>query len=980
MTPRDSHHDPKSSLSSGYPTAPWEFDAVEQRCAQMLSQAGYVVQSKIGAGGMGLVFSACHPRHGLVAVKMLRPELCNEESADVIKHEASRLKRLRHPDIVQFHDQGMVEDRSFVVTELVQGVPITAYAQSVVWTEHLPLFLQLARAVQFAHQARVVHRDLKPSNILVTADGTPKILDFGLSRALTHEAAETSIFTAPAIKYAGTISYMSPERLQGQELDAHPREDVYSLGVILYEVLCGRLPFDVDSFHPVAAWLELSKASLKNRLPINLPRRHDMFAVLQKALARHGEDRYASVGELLEDLERYQRGVAVAYRPKRIAQRAHSVWRTHQRKALTFLVIAVTGLSGGFAWSISEWRTTEQQRKIAQAVVDVLTTDILQVDPWTARQLTLREALDRAAPTINERFAADPQVAAAVHGVLGASYRDVGDFEASERHLNEAMRLYLSCGGPHEIPLGICNHLADLRMQQLRLTEAAKLYAESYSDGVDRFGVNARESVRARVGMAMVAFRQRDYATADAIFREIIPRMRAQSEPEDPALCGAMLSHAALLAEWKKLDESQSVLDALCATQRAHQDAELRTSIANTRSDLLVRRGLYAEAEEFTRQVLEECSTKLGPEHPATIEIAWDLANILWRSGYLDEAITVSQEYYPIACNVLGQHHAVTQALLNKLALSLYDAGDLEAAEPLMLENWLSVECNVEAYALDQTIITYNLASLWFTQKRYADALPLFEEVVADYGLNPAGPASDIGWNSLRRLAVCYDATGDRAIAHRLFEQVLGWSCHLTPEEPRAVLNDQYNLVLNRCETGNAREVLQLLEVIIRDAGEMLGEDALHVRKALHLLGVAHSNDGDYSHAAAAFQRLVPINSRVLGTNHPDTLVEWLNLGRAWGNTGRAWEAMAAFGQVLLDTDVDDPRSRRYAQHACLELYDLYIAADCAEAAEEIIQAGVGFVWEEDRGAPTPQVTRLLSLATGADSTNPPANSSAAAG
>src|SRR5437879_5435442 len=306
---------------------------------------GYTVEAELGHGGMGVVYRAWHLRlHRRVALKMLLagPHAQPEERERFLR-EAEVVAGLRHPNIVQVYEAGDVDGRSYFTMELVEGGSLAQQIQGVPQPvrKAAALAATLADAVHVAHQSGIVHRDLKPANILLTADGTPKVTDFGLARRLQGGGALT-LSGVPM----GTPSYMAPEQAQGQTDAAGPAADVYALGAILYELLTGRPPFRAATATETIQQVISQEPAPPSRLNDKVPR--DLDTICLKCLSKEPDRRYASAAALAEDLRRFGEGRPIRARPVGWAERS---WRLGRRNpmaaALLATAVALIGLAGG---------------------------------------------------------------------------------------------------------------------------------------------------------------------------------------------------------------------------------------------------------------------------------------------------------------------------------------------------------------------------------------------------------------------------------------------------------------------------------------------------------------------------------------------------------------------------------------------------------------------------------------------------------
>jgi serine/threonine-protein kinase len=370
---------------------------------------GYEVEAVLGRGGMGVVFRARHLRLGrAVALKMmLAGAYAGQRERDRFQHEAEAVARLRHANVVQIHDIGDVDGRPYFTMELVDGGSL---AQKLAGTpqpipEATRMAAVLAGAVHAAHACGIIHRDLKPANVLLAADGTPKISDFGLSRRLDDGAGWTQ--TGVAI---GTPSYMSPEQARGRSDQIGPAADVYALGALLYELLTGRPPFKgasaAETLYQVTAQDPVPPALLNPKVP------RDLQTICLKCLCKEPAGRYASAAALADDLGRYLRGEAIAARPE--GRVAALVRRIRQRKglsaALATCALLVFALTSGTVWYFFERAATRRVTGAEVATTERAATDDLAETVQqlkSARWPAARAALDRARARLGGRGSDD---------------------------------------------------------------------------------------------------------------------------------------------------------------------------------------------------------------------------------------------------------------------------------------------------------------------------------------------------------------------------------------------------------------------------------------------------------------------------------------------------------------------------------------------------------------------------------------------
>lgn len=406
----------------------------------------YRVVGEIGRGGMGVVYEAVRESRDTkrrVAIKVIKRGMDTDAIISRFRHEQRILASLEHPFIARFLDDGTTaEGLPYYVMEFVEGVPIGEFVRAgeLGPRECLAIFRNVCAAIEYAHQNLVVHRDLKPGNILVTPDGNPKLLDFGIGKILSPDDDDGEAGTATQFGMM-TPAYASPEQIRGERIGT--ASDIYSLGVVLYELLVGAKPFDFGSVSQIGAQLKIldaeparpSAAASANGNSRAKTLRGDLDNIILKALAKDPVERYASAGQLADDLRRYLEGVPVLARPHTFTYRFSRFVRRN-RVAVVAAALIFASLLGGVAVSLWQARRAEEQRLLAEKrfaevrtiannVVFKYHDEIEKLEGSTA----VREMLVRDATAYLDNLAADARGDAALERELAVAYHKLGDVQ-----------------------------------------------------------------------------------------------------------------------------------------------------------------------------------------------------------------------------------------------------------------------------------------------------------------------------------------------------------------------------------------------------------------------------------------------------------------------------------------------------------------------------------------------------------------------
>jgi serine/threonine protein kinase/tetratricopeptide (TPR) repeat protein len=688
----------------------------------------YKLMEQIGEGGMGVVYVAEQtvPVRRRVALKVIKPGMDSRQVIARFEAERQALAMMDHPNIARVFDGGTTPDylppgggglgrgggRPFFVMELVRGIPITEYCdeQKLTIRERLDLFVLVCRAVQHAHQKGIIHRDLKPSNILITLhDGVPvpKVIDFGVAKATGQSLTDKTVYTA-FTQLIGTPLYMSPEQVELSGLDIDTRSDIYSLGVLLYELLTGTTPFDADTLRN-AAFDEMRRiireqepqspsmrlSSLGETLPTVSARRSvdarrlgpslrgELDWVVMKALEKDRRRRYETANDFASDVMRYLTDQPVEACPP-------STWyrfrKFASRNRVALVTSALVGTALVLGTTVSAWmavRATRAERAAredrdtannareaegrardraeeaektalaeadkAKAINDFLVNDLLrQADPSmnaVSDRVTLREVLDRSADRLGERFRKQPLLEAALHTTMGEIYDSHEVRDKRHQHFAAALTIYEREKGPR-----------------------------------------ALETARAKIALGGALEAENQFAQAEPLLRQGLDSLRHDLGQEHPDTLNAMLG-----------------LAMLCA----HSD-----------------KPAYAEAEGLLVKALELSRRVLGEEHPTTLS-ALNLLACHYIGSDPAKALPMLAKVLEVSCRALGAEDPLTLTNMNNLACYYRDHGKLAEAEPLLIKAVAGSRHVLGGEHPDTLRVMHNLGELYRIQGKLAEAEPL---------------------------------------------------------------------------------------------------------------------------------------------------------------------------------------------------------------------------------------------------------------
>jgi eukaryotic-like serine/threonine-protein kinase len=695
----------------------------------------YKLLQEIGEGGCGAVYMAEQeePVRRRVALKIIKLGMDTKQVIARFEAERQALALMDHPNIAKVFDAGTTETgRPFFVMELVRGVPITEYCDknNLTTRQRLDLFIPICRAIQHAHQKGIIHRDIKPSNILVTLhDGepVPKVIDFGIAKAIDQPLTEKTLFTR-LDQFIGTPAYMSPEQAEMSGLDIDTRSDIYSLGVVLYELLTGRPPFDPEAL--VKSGLDAMRRTIREVEPprpstrlstmtdadlttiakkrgteparLSALVRGDLDWIAMKSMEKDRTRRYDTANGLAADIQRHLSNEPVVACPPGNLYKFQKLVR---RNKLTFIAASAVTAALIIGLGVSTWmffkeqqarRQAEAERKRAeteaaksQQVAQFLKDMLKGVRPSVAlgRDTTmLQEILDKTTERVGKDLQDQPIAESELLATIGRVYYALGQYAKAEAMEREALALNRKLFG-NESPLvaELLDDLVDTLHEEDKNVEGEAIAREALAIQRKPPGTKSPAVARSLQILGVVLNKQGKMAEAETAYREALAMYKDLLGSENPDAVWSLMGVGNVVWDQGKLAEAEADYREVLAIQKkayGAQHPDMEVPLDNL-AKVLIEQGKLAEAEVVAREVLALQRKMLGEDHPHLVRSIWIITNVLRDQGKVADGETLGRELVSLQRKRLGNEDLEVGAALTRLGEFVATQGRLTEAETI---------------------------------------------------------------------------------------------------------------------------------------------------------------------------------------------------------------------------------------------------------------------------------------------------------
>ncbi|GMU81956.1 MAG: hypothetical protein AMXMBFR47_18270 [Planctomycetota bacterium] len=910
------------------------------RAAAVGSRVGpYRLMEQIGEGGFGTIFVAeqDQPVRRRVALKVIKPGMDSKQVIARFEAERQALAMMNHPNIARVIDAGTTDagsafgpGRPYFAMELVRGEPITQYCDShrLPIRERLALFVEVCDAVQHAHSKGIIHRDLKATNVLVSRhDERPvvKVIDFGIAKAITGRLTDKTVYTE-FHQLIGTPAYMSPEQAGFSDLDIDTRSDIYSLGVLLYELLTGTTPFDartlvsagydemrriiredepprpstraVSSGTSILAELQTtpgsrpkSEATLsrqRQRTSLSLARvlRGELDWIVMKCLEKDRSRRYVTANAVGMDVQRFLAGESVVAVPPSRSYRIRKFVRRNRAVVVAASLISIS-LAAGMAGTTFGLLRAEERRIEADDARRLAEKREKQTRKVSAFQASMLSGIDIEAMGrgIKERYREQ------VRAAFERQY--VGEFPNRRKRTPEEIEAELAAFDERAEAAQAAD-VARRVMDEFVLARASDALEKKFADQplVQAQLHDAIGNTYMELGL---------YDAAEPHIRAALEIRRRELGDEHPDIGPSLNDLAqALDAKGDYAAAEPMYRQALAALRRTPPGDEHRTvgPCLNSLGTLLDARGDPAAAEPLVREALAIARRAYGDEHEDVANCLNSLGVVLQSQGKHAAAEPLIRESLAMRRKLLGDEHPAVANSMNSLAIALMERREYAAAEALYTEALAIIrKAYGDEYSRVATLLA-NLATTFLRRNDYARAEPLYREALALRRKQLGDEHSDVALTQYL-LAVSLKGKGDLEAAEPLLREALAMQRKALGDENQHVANTEYELAELLDRKGDHAAAEELFREALAMKRKLLGDEHPELANSLYRCARLLQDKGDFAAAEPLLREALSIHRKLLGNEHPDVVICLNDLACLLGLKGDEAAAAALFREAL---------------------------------------------------------------------------------
>ena len=730
----------------------------------------YKILKLIAEGGMGEVYlvEQSEPVKRQAALKIIKLGMDTKQIIARFEAERQALAVMSHPNIAKVFDAGTTDSgRPYFVMEYVPGISILEYCNThkLSTKDRLKLFIPVCHGIQHAHQKGVIHRDLKPSNVLVMVqDGkpVPKVIDFGIAKAMGYRLTDKTLVTDFG-EIVGTPAYMSPEQVEMSGLDVDTRTDIYSLGVMLYELLIGILPFEAhelgiggyidkhmlretDPLTPSTRFKNLGSAQdsiAKERQsdPTTLQRqmKGDLDWITMKAMDKDRTRRYETANGLAMDIERYLIDEPVLAGPPSTTYRFKKYIRRNKTAVIAAgivilaMCIAITGTSIGFVKATKAEKKAKEEAATATQVTDFLVNlfEVSEPDEAQGKTITAQEILEKGAERIDTELKDEPLIQARLQATIGRVYEEMGLFDDAAPMKEKALNTRRKQLGENHIDVAqSLGALGDLYRKQGKYAEAEPLLKKSLKLHETLLGKEHTDVANSLNTLAVLYENSARYAEAEPLYARALSIQEKEFGKDDPKLAMVLTNLAILKARQGKYTEAEPLFQRVLRIDE-NELGQDHPRVATDYNNLAIAYKLqekYEEAEPLYRRALEIQEKVLGHTHPAVARSLNNLANLYFEQKRYTDAEPLYRQSLEISEELLGPEHPTVGLILDNLARLYVGLGKYLEAETAYLR---AIEIRENALGPDHHELAtnlHNLGNLYNIQGLYEKAESLYKQ------------------------------------------------------------------------------------------------------------------------------------------------------------------------------------------------------------------------------------------------------------